>query len=287
MDDVVIEQITIKTKDGQEVNCLCFDLPEIKYDGIILITAGIAIKQHFYRKLAQYLAEQNFMVYTMDYPGMGLSLSGSLRKVQANLGSWKDDIEDVIDWIKENHPDQPIFYLAHSLGGQLFGLLKNNHYVRAMIVVTSQNGYWRFYRSNKPAYFLFWYVYVPLITRIVGYFPSKWIQFGESVPKNAMLQWKKWCTDKDYLFSDPSIIEDPSTYRYNGPILSFSFTDDPWATEEAVNDLLDRFVGANVEHRSINPKQIGLNSIGHLGFFKDKSLKLWEESLDWLRNTSP
>ncbi|MHA2401740.1 MAG: alpha/beta hydrolase family protein, partial [Candidatus Kariarchaeaceae archaeon] len=249
MDDLVIEQITIMTKEGQEVSCLCYVLPEIKYDGIILITAGIAIKQHFYRKLAQYLAEQNFIVYTMDYPGMGLSLTGPLRKVKANLGSWKDDIEDVLDWIKENHPDQPIFYLAHSLGGQLFGLLKNNHYVRAMIVVTSQNGYWRFYRKKKPAYFLFWYVFVPLITRIVRYFPSKWVQFGESVPKNAMLQWKKWCTDKDYLFSDASIIEDPNNYRYNGPILSFSFTDDPWATEEAVNDLLDRYVGSIIERR--------------------------------------
>ncbi|MHA2250358.1 MAG: alpha/beta hydrolase family protein [Candidatus Kariarchaeaceae archaeon] len=283
MVDVEVEQISIRTRDGFPLACLAYNTVDTEADGIIVITAGIAIKQYFYSKLARYLAEQNFYVYSLDYRGMGLSLTTSIRKEKSNLGVWKNDIEDVLDWIKKKHNDLPVFYLAHSLGGQLFGLLKNNSYVQAMIVITSQNGYWRFYRSNKPAYFIFWYVFVPLITRLVGYFPSKLVNFGESVPRNAMLQWKKWCTDKDYLLSDPSMVNSPDEYRYEGHILSFSFTDDPWATEEAVNDLLDRYNGATIERRFLDPEDIGLDSVGHLGFFKRKSSKLWDECIDWFR----
>jgi len=63
-----------------------------------------------------------------------------------------------------------------------------------------------------------------------------------------------------------------------------SFEDDPWATEEAVADLYDRYKNSQRRHIHIHPKDVDMSKIGHVGFFRPGSELLWDTTVDWIKS---
>jgi predicted alpha/beta hydrolase len=124
------------------------------------------------------------------------------------------------------------------------------------------------------------------ITKIFGYFPAKKLKFGEDLPYNVARKWKKWCTSRNYFFDDPEYNEKQKYDLYNGSILTVSFEDDPWATEEAVDDLYNRYENAHREHKHIHPKDVNFLKIGHVGFFRPGSEILWDMTIEWLKGNA-
>ena len=256
--------------------------------GAILFTAALGVRQYYYRYLASYLTKQDYQVYSIDYSGIGFSKLRDIRKyASTTIQDWILEVEDALEWIvsRSDHK-QPLFYISHSLGGQIFGLLNNNQRFSGMISITSQNGYYKYYASKKFGYFIFWHIIVPPVTKIVGYFPSKWFNLGEALPKKIGLSWKKWCTSPNYFFDDPLVPQVNNFVNYIGPILTLSFNDDPWATELAVDSLVSHYSNASIEHRHLNPTDFGLSSIGHLGYFRPKCQHMWKELVDWMSSQS-
>jgi predicted alpha/beta hydrolase len=72
-----------------------------------------------------------------------------------------------------------LYLLGHSLGAQLPGLLKKPEQVDGLLSVAAGSGYWR---DNAPKLKrivpYFWWVLVPLATRLCGYFPGAHAQEG-------------------------------------------------------------------------------------------------------------
>ncbi len=126
------------------------------------------------RAFAQWLAGQGFRVTTFDYRGQGDSLQGPMRAVRADLLDWARDYEAVISAARAALPGAPLYLLGHSLGAQLPGLLKNPPQVDGLLSVAAGSGYWR---ENAPRLKrmvpYFWWVLVPLATRLWGYFPGR------------------------------------------------------------------------------------------------------------------
>jgi predicted alpha/beta hydrolase len=68
------------------------------------------------------------------------------------------------------------------------------------------------------------------------------------------------------------------------PILAYSVEDDALITRRAVDALHAAFRGAPVERRHVSPRELGVERIGHFGFFSEASEKsLWSDALAWLR----
>ena len=252
------------------------------FDRIIVFAPAMGTKQTFYSKLSSYLVEQNYSVITFDYIGIGLSLDGKLRGQKITIEDWTQNTEDVINYAEtlKSNEDAKLYYLCHSLGGQIFGLITNSNKITAAAMYTSQNGYWRYY-FHKTFYIFFWYLMVPPLVFLCGYFPFKLLRGGENLPKQIMQSWKKWCTSKDYFFDDPRVTATKNFSLYTGPIRTHSFTDDGWATKPAVESMVSHFTNAKVEHLHIAPSEYGLKSISHFGFFREKSKTLWEELVKW------
>ncbi len=80
----------------------------------------------------------------------------------------------MVDAAKAALPDAPLYLLGHSLGAQLPGFLKNQDKVDGLVSIAAGSGYWR---DNAPQLrrmiLYFWYVLVPLATRLFGYFPGR------------------------------------------------------------------------------------------------------------------
>lgn len=247
----------------------------------VVIGGAMGVRQSFYEAFARWMAQQGFRVTTFDYRGHGDSLHGAMRDVNADLFDWAQDYEAVISCAKAALPSQPLYLLGHSLGAQLPGLLKKPEQVAGLLSVAAGSGYWR---DNAPKLRrvvpYFWWVLVPLATRLCGYFPGRALKKVGDLPSGVILQWRRWCLHPAYSVG----AEGPDVARRYGavrfPVLALSMADDELMTLRGTHNLVNLY--ANTERRveSISPAELKVRRIGHFGFFRDQFRQsLWPRAV--------
>jgi len=244
----------------------------------IVIGGAMGVRQAFYEPFARWLAKQGFTVWSFDYRGSGDSLDGApLRSVKADLFDWARDYEAVIDTAKAALPGQPLYLLGHSLGAQLPGFLQKPEQVDGLISIAAGSGYWR---ENAPrlkrSVLYFWFVLVPLATRIWGYFPGRKLRKVGDLPRGVILQWRKWCLHPRYSVGAEGELAARSYARVRFPVLALSMTDDELMTLAGTQSLLSFYPGAPNALERIAPADVQARRIGHFGFFREQfSQSLW------------
>lgn len=247
----------------------------------VVIGGAMGVRQSFYEAFARWMAQQGFRVTTFDYRGHGDSLHGAMRDVKADLFDWAQDYEAVISAAKAALPMQPLYLLGHSLGAQLPGLLRKPGQVDGLLSVAAGSGYWR---DNAPKLRrvvpYFWWVLVPLATRLCGYFPGRALKKVGDLPSGVILQWRRWCLHPAYSVG----AEGPDVARRYGavrfPVLALSMADDELMTLRGTHNLVNLY--ANTERRveSISPAELKVRRIGHFGFFRDQFRQsLWPRAV--------
>jgi predicted alpha/beta hydrolase len=187
------------------------------------------------------------------------------------------DLAGVIAWAATRFPGTPLTAVAHSFGGQALGLTPNAALLRAAVTVAAQSGYWGHWRPPAAwRYALLWYVAMPALTHMLGYFPARFFRLGEDLPHGVALQWARWCRTPDYLG------DYTGHARFTAPLLVFGFSDDSYASPRAVDWLHARYSSASQERRHVRPGDLGVPHIGHFGFFRPEAVALWREAAAWL-----
>jgi predicted alpha/beta hydrolase len=275
---------TVTAPDGFELHATTFGDSHACRAGVLIVPA-MAVEQAYYEPFARWLADNGYYVVTFDYRGIGRSRHSTLRKLEADVFSWaRLDTAAMVDWIDRRIGDRPLAWIGHSLGGQILGLVPQHGRVAAMATVAAGSGYWRDYspglRRLAP---LLWYGIVPTLLGLFGYFPGRRLGMIGDVPAGVMRQWRRWCLDRDYLFG----VEDPAlrvTYAaLRQPILSLSFTDDEYMSERNIESLHSFYSGAPRTVRRVAPGAVGVEHIGHFGFFRRRHAEsLWPIVGDWL-----
>ena len=241
----------------------------------------MGVRQDYYAPFAQWLSGQGFRVTTFDYRGSGDSLpdtaNGSLRGFKADLLDWASDYEAVVDAAKAALPGAPLYLLGHSLGAQLPGFLKNQHKVDGLVSIAAGSGYWR---DNAPQLkrmvLYFWYVLVPLATRLFGYFPGRKLKKVGDLPAGVMLQWRKWCLDPQYSVGAEGETARLSYGQVTFPVLALSITDDELMTWRGTQNLINLYANAPRSFERIAPADLQVRRIGHFGFFREQfNQTLW------------
>ncbi|HWT18184.1 MAG TPA: alpha/beta fold hydrolase [Variovorax sp.] len=251
----------------------------------IVIGGAMGVRQSFYEPFAQWLAQQGLRVWTFDYRGSGDSRSGaSLRGFEADLFDWARDYEAVIDAAKAALPAQPLYLLGHSLGAQLPGFLQRPGQVDGMVSIAAGSGYWR---ENAPklkrSILYFWFVLVPLATRLCGYFPGRRLKKVGDLPRGVILQWRRWCLHPRYSVGAEGDLALQSYGRVRFPVLALSITDDELMTLAGTESLLSFYAGAPRAMERIAPADVQARRIGHFGFFREQfSQSLWPSTVDKL-----
>ncbi len=256
----------------------------------VVIGGAMGVRQDYYAAFAEWLSGQGFRVTTFDYRGSGDSLpgtpDGSLRGFKADLFDWASDYELVVDSAKAALPDAPLYLLGHSLGAQLPGLLKNQHQIDGLVSIAAGSGYWR---DNAPQLrrliLYFWYVLVPLATRLCGYFPGRKLKKVGDLPAGVMLQWRKWCLDPQYSVGAEGEGARESYAQVRFPVLALSISDDELMTWRGTQNLINLYTGAARSFERITPADLGVRRIGHFGFFRQQfSHSLWPRMVGMLEN---
>lgn len=231
----------------------------------------MGVPRRFYAPLAGFLSAHGIHVLTFDYPFEG------------DLFTWVDALDSKLVETRALAPELPLLYLGHSLGGQLLGVLPHAGEVRAALTVTAGSGYYRLNDRMPLEVRFFWFVAVPLLTPLFGYFPGKRLRMVGDLPRGVALQWRRWCLHPEYLLAEGERYR-AAFDRVRIPMRGYSFEDDNIVTRPAIDHLHTFYRAAGVERRHLAPAELGVPRVGHFGYFAEASRDtLWRESLDWLR----
>lgn len=280
-----MEQLTLIAADGVRIAARVYE-PQGLVEGNVVVGGAMGVRQEFYAPFAQWLAGQGWRVTTFDYRGSGDSAPASLRGFQADLFDWTRDYEAAIDHAHANLPGAPLYLLGHSLGAQLPGLLVNQHKVSGLLSVAAGSGYWR---ENAPKLrrmiLWFWYVAVPLATRLCGYFPGRKLRKVGDLPAGVVLQWRRWCLNPRYSVGAEGELARVAYARARFPVLALSIVDDELMTLEGTHSLVALYENAPRQVERIAPADVALRRIGHFGPFRqEQEGKLWPRMAERLRN---
>ncbi len=265
--------------------------PKSEITKAIMIAPATGIKRQFYHNFAQFLAENGFGVITFDNEGIGESLSTTIAKCDASLVSWgRHDMPAVLDALQYEFGDASYHLVGHSAGGQLIGLMPNYAELSSIFNVACSSGC--IANMDVPYKFkgmFFMDVFIPISNLALGYTPADKMGMGEPLPRSVARQWREWCNGSGYIKT--ALDKTIHTHFYNKiamPSLWLGFTDDEIANSENIDDMIRVFPNMPAEKHYLNPKDLGVSSIGHMRYFSRKTQaqapQLWQMAIDWFKD---
>ncbi|HEY0740538.1 MAG TPA: alpha/beta fold hydrolase [Chryseosolibacter sp.] len=278
------EFLRIVTTDGFVLSATRFS-PEKPTSKVILINSATGVKQRFYASLASYLANEGYTVYTYDYRGIGHSRSKSLRGLKASMKDWGTwDYHSMLQNIFQSHVNARVIVIGHSVGGQIVGLSSLTQKLEAVVMVGAQTPFIKNFGAGlyRIRLYFFWYFLLPVLTKIIGYFPAKKLGLFEDLPAGVAWQWLRWAQSSNFLFDE--FPEEKKRFEsLQVPALMINFTDDKIAPAPAVADLMAKYPKIKWSQWQLSPDDVMQKRIGHFGFFrKDMQQSLWTETAGWM-----
>ncbi len=284
MSTPLVRDLFITTSDGVDLSTTILS-PSIAPKGVIQFHAGTVMRKEYYLKFGKYLSEQGYVVVLFDYRGVGASRPANLKGYAASISDWGlYDATAVLNWIKKEYPDLPVHLFAHSMGGQILGLMSNWSLFDKITVVASSSGNWN---NFKPSYrrkiSLSSNMFFPINLKLFGYVPGRF-GLGHDWPRGVAEDWWR-NSQQNSLMADYMNRKLENTFykEVDKRITAIFFADDHMATPLTIPNFQKSFPNSNVTTRLIEPSEYNFESIGHFGLFKKWSQgKLWEDMLKTL-----
>jgi len=291
--DAVATDLELHARDGFPLACRVWALPGDRVESsAALINSGAGIPSRFYDRFAAFLAQNGVPTVVYDYRGIGRSRPTSLRGFKASVEEWgSKDCAAVLDWLGDRFPGAERIVVGHSVGGFVTGFVTNGTLIDKMLLVSAHTGYWRDYAARmRLPMFLLWHILMPVVTHAVGYFPGQRLRLLEDLPRDVALEWAArrkpefWWHLKSADGSIDRALIQTLLGRFaaiQARTLALSFTDDPFATDEATERLLALFANAPSSRLILSVADGDGQEIGHFGFFSPRfRMTLWPRMLE-------
>jgi predicted alpha/beta hydrolase len=277
------QPIQIPCDDGVRLSGAVYRPSVLK--AAVMVAPATGIKKRFYHAFACFLAERGYGVVCYDNRGIAESLHGPINDSRASLVSWgRLDMTAVLETMKEVFPNCRYHLVGHSAGGQLAGLMKNAADLTSMFNVACSSGSLRNMRFPfRIGAVFFMNVAIPLSNFLFGHTKSQWFGMGEALPRQVGEQWARWCNAQGYIKVDlDKTIHEHSYDTLAIPSRWLAATDDPIACEANVREMIGVYSKIESEVIVLEPRELGFDEIGHMGFFSSKRKSLWEYAADWM-----
>lgn len=279
------EEITVTAADGYRLGATRYEAAGRRRGNVIVIGAT-GVPQAFYRRFALHACSRGFTVLTIDLRGIGKSRPGSLKGFKADILDWAFlDVAAAVDAMPDD--GVPLFMVGHSFGGHAFGLLPNHHRVARFYVFGTGAGWagWMPPVERLRVQFM-WKLVLPALTAWKGYSPWTMLGIGEDLPLGVYRQWRHWCGYPHYFFDDPKVDWIAAKFaEVRTPIIAANALDDLWALPRSRDAFMQGYRNAPVRTVDLDPAS-ELGAIGHMGYFRQKSQRLWDEVLEWFLEES-
>jgi len=250
----------------------------------VVLAPAMLVREGFYGRLASWLADQGVHTLTFDYRGAGTSLAAETERWSHRLEHWgQRDLSAVIGAARRARPDDRVALIGHSMGGQIIGLTPALHDLEAVVTVAATAAWWGHWPRPERWGIRAWYHVLPVLGRALPIFPAGRFGLGPDTASTLVRGWAKWGRHPDYLYGPFGLRH--HTADYTGRVLAYRFSDDiSFGCARAVEALHRPFGQADLRIEALDPADHGLESLGHFGWFRARSL--WPAMLTWLRRGS-
>jgi predicted alpha/beta hydrolase len=274
--------------DGFRLTGFLFEPEKQRHSATVaIVNCGGGIPASSYRLFAKFLAESGVPTLIYDYRGIGASRPARLRGFVATVEDWAEyDCGGAISWLRGRYPDAQLTAVCHSIGTLLFGGAPNANQLARCVLICAHTGYFGdYHRRYRLPMAVLWHGVMPALTAMFGYFPGRRLRLGDDIPAGIAYAWSRR--------RGPNISSGVRGGRARGllrrcgelamPALVVSIEDDAFATAAGTSRLLAHFPHLAVEHMLIRPSELGLDRIGHFGFFRPYAQEvLWPPVLAYL-----
>ncbi len=281
--DIARQKIQIIASDGRELSARWWAGTEASRRSVIFLPA-LAAPQEYLNFFAAFLAREGWGVLTFDYRSVGSSRGGE-SDAEVTLDDWVNlDLPAAVAEVRRRAEPDFLAVFGHSIGGQLFGQSPIRTQVDAALFLSVQRGIPRFYSGVGRLRIEYAYIVFPLIIGLLGRLPVSTWTLPDTCSGRAIRQWVRWGRSGVYTDSGGDDVEARFS-DFRGRLTAVTIADDElYAPAEAVEALTRLFVNAGVGRETLSPRDFGLDSIGHFGFFHRRAPKaLWERAELWLR----
>jgi predicted alpha/beta hydrolase len=269
-------QIRLRAVDGYELGGLLYDaLRPRSPRRVAVLHGGAGIPAFRYRRFARFLAEWGIPVLTYDYRGIGMSRPDQLRAFQATTADWVEyDSAAAIAWMRERYPDDELIGISHSIGALALCTAPNAAEQDRLVMIAPHTAY---YGDYRPLYRLpmavMWHGLMPIVTRLLGYFPARRLRLGDDLPAGVALEWAER-RSADLRPAGATVAEDRirRLLDYGSmlqrPALAITISDDAFATVAGARRLLSYFPRLVSHQVVLSPAEANVRRLGHFGLFR-------------------
>lgn len=283
--DCDVSEVRLRALDGCELAATLYAPPGVAAPAqIAVLHCGAGIAQMRYRHFACFVARCGIALLTYDYRGVGRSRLASLRGYPATIEDWGQyDCSAAIAWLRERYPRSEMVGIAHSIGALLQGAAHNACEQARIVMIGAHTGYWGDYRGrHRLTMTLMWHGIMPIVTRLLGYFPACRLGLGDDLPGGVALQWAARRTS-DLRPRGEGAEQDRTRQLLDRcatlerPVRMISISDDAFATEASAQRLLSYYPRLVLQrHLVIRPEEAGVRHLGHFGPFRRRAgAALW------------
>lgn len=273
-------EIEIRASDGNGIKTDYY-LPARNNGRVIVLASGAGITKEFYRSFALFLSEKGYPVFAFNYRGTGNETAPDVKKCETNLHQWAvKDLDAVILHAVSKFPKQELIFIGHCVGGEIAGLARASEYISKIILISSALSCKKLWPIKDRIRIFFLKRVISLLSKVYGFFPGKKIGFLGNLPAGVAKEWSDWCDKPNGLFD---YYPDNNYRKLRVPLLAFSFKDDWHCPPRAVQELLNRFLAAEITWHHLKPAAAGMKKVGHNGFFKEElKASLWAYLAHWI-----
>lgn len=271
----ITSETTIVCADGTPLQALLFEASE-PIGVTALLAPAMLVRRRFYRSVAQQLADAGIDAITWAHRGVGVSMQG--RDVRLRDWAEQDD-PAVIRWARARRPNDRLFAIGHSMGGQIIALSDAVHDLDGIVTVAATEAWWGNWPRPARYAILAWYgAALPVLGRLLDPFPAGRAGLGPDTRAELVRDWARWGRHRGY-FAHPRFGLRSRAGDYEGRVLAWSFADDPFLGHRGAVEALHRDY-RRLEHIHHDPRP---ERVGHFGFYRSVGRPLVERTIDWMQ----
>ncbi|MCP3923497.1 MAG: alpha/beta fold hydrolase [Desulfobacterales bacterium] len=263
--DIAQDVSDIESYDGITSKLTFFTTPNIQNKPVIVCLPAMGVPASKYEKLAISLAKSGLNSVTADLRGIGKS---SVRAKKNNFGYHEMveyDWPSIISEVKNKFPENQLYLLGHSLGGQLSALYAaiNPDNIDGLIFTAACSIHFKGWDFPKNIGILIGTQTARLITEIKGYFPGRKLGFGGTESRQVIRDWSRVAlTGKYNIENSPHNFENMFK-NFKKPILALSYEGDHFSPEKAVHKLCNKLENSDITYRHLTPEDLNTDKLDH------------------------
>lgn len=265
---MIKEKISLLDKETNVVRVFRSD----KAEHLMIILPAMGVKAQYYEPFAHKLNTAGYHVITMDWRGNGDSSVRASRKSDFGYSTLIQDLKTLLEYGKKKFPRSQVTIIGHSLGGQIASLYASaypNH-VCSLILVASCSVYYKGWDKKDQIKVLVAGNVFPFIARLVGYFPGKKIGFSGREARKVIKDWASNALTGQYRLSDSTFNYEEALQKLEMKILAFSVQDDTFASEQAIDNLLNKFHGkSEITKVHLTSEKTKIDTLNHFNWAKN------------------